>query len=137
MLQALLAGVGFSAAGIPGASLMTSAVLILGIIQIGPTVLIAPVIIWSWMSMDAKTALLFTLYMIPVSLLDNVLRPIVMARGLATPMVVIILGVIGGAISFGITGLFLGPITLAVIWELLAAWINQRNGVEVVSADTN
>jgi predicted PurR-regulated permease PerM len=60
-----------------------------------------------------------------------------MARGLATPMVVIILGVIGGAISFGITGLFLGPITLAVIWELLAAWINQRNGVEVVSADTN
>ena len=52
-------------------------------------------------------------------------------------MVVIILGVIGGAISFGITGLFLGPITLAVIWELLAAWINQSNGVEVVSADTN
>ncbi len=124
-------------AGIPGASLMTSAVLILGIIQIGPTVLIAPVIIWSWMSMDAATALLFTLYMIPVALLDNVLRPIVMARGLETPMVVIILGVIGGALSFGITGLFLGPITLAVIWELLAAWINQSNGVEVVSADTN
>jgi predicted PurR-regulated permease PerM len=137
ILQALLAGVGFTAAGIPGASLMTSAVLILGIIQIGPTVLILPVIIWSWMSMDATTALLFTLYMIPVNLLDNVLRPIVMARGLATPMVVIIIGVIGGAISFGITGLFLGPITLAVIWELLAAWINQSNGVEVVSPDTN
>jgi predicted PurR-regulated permease PerM len=130
MLQALLAGVGFSVAGIPGASLMTSAVLVLGIIQVGPSVLIVPVIIWCWMSMDTTTALLFTVYMIPVSLLDNVLRPIVMARGLATPMIVIAVGVIGGAISFGITGLFLGPITLAVIWELLAAWINQSNGGE-------
>jgi len=128
MLQALLAGVGFSVAGIPGASLMTSAVLILGIIQIGPTVLILPVIIWCWMSMDTTTALLFTIYMIPVNLLDNVLRPIVMGRGLATPMVVILIGVVGGAISFGITGLFLGPITLAVIWELMAAWINQSDG---------
>ena len=80
--------------------------------------LIVPVIIWCWMSMDTTTALLFTIYMIPVNLLDNVLRPIVMARGLATPMVVIFIGVIGGALSFGITGLFLGPITLAVIWEL-------------------
>ena len=80
--------------------------------------------------MDTTTALLFTIYMIPVNLLDNVLRPIVMARGLATPMIVIVVGVIGGAISFGITGLFLGPITLAVIWELLAAWINQSNGGE-------
>ncbi len=130
MLQALLAGVGFSVAGIPGASLMTSAVLILGMIQVGPTVLIVPVIIWCWMSKDTTTALLFTVYMIPVSLLDNVLRPIVMARGLATPMIVIAVGVIGGALSFGITGLFLGPITLAVIWELLAAWINQSNGGE-------
>ena len=132
LLQALLAGVGFSVAGIPGASLMTSAVLVLGIIQIGPSVLIIPVIIWCWMSMDTTTALLFTIYMIPVNLLDNVLRPIVMGRGLATPMVVILVGVVGGAISFGITGLFLGPITLAVIWELMAAWINQSDGGEAV-----
>ena len=78
--------------------------------------------------MDTTTALLFTVYMIPVNLLDNVLRPIVMGRGLATPMVVILIGVIGGALSFGITGLFLGPITLAVIWELMAAWIEQSDG---------
>jgi predicted PurR-regulated permease PerM len=84
-------------------------------------------------SMDTTTALLFTIYMIPVNLLDNVLRPIVMGRGLATPMVVILVGVVGGAISFGITGLFLGPITLAVIWELMAAWINQSDGGETVS----
>jgi len=125
-LQAILAGVGLMAAGIPGASLITSAVLILGIIQIGPSVVLIPVIIWSWFAMETTTALLFSIYMIPVNLLDNVLRPLVMARGLDTPTLIILFGVIGGTISYGITGLFLGPIVLAVIWELLMAWIRER-----------
>ena len=121
-----LAGLGLMVAGVPGASLITSAVLILGIIQIGPSIVLVPLIIWSWMVMETTTALLFTLYMIPVSLLDNVLRPLVMGRGLQTPILVILIGVIGGTISFGITGLFLGPIILAVIWELLVAWIREH-----------
>ena len=124
-LQALLAGVGLIVAGIPGASLVTSAVLILGIIQLGPSIVLIPVIIWSWTAMDTTAALLFTAYMIPVNLLDNVLRPLVMGRGLRTPTLVILIGVIGGTISYGITGLFLGPIVLAVIWELLSAWIGE------------
>lgn len=126
VLQAFFAGLGFMAAGIPGASLITSAVLILGIIQIGPSIVIIPLIIWSWTAMETTTALLFTAYMIPVNLLDNILRPLVMARGLDTPMLIILIGVIGGTISYGITGLFLGPIVLAVIWELLVAWIRER-----------
>jgi len=73
--------------------------------------------------------LLFTVYMIPVGLLDNILRPLVMARGLETPTLIILIGVIGGTISYGITGLFLGPIVLAVIWELLVAWIRERESV--------
>jgi predicted PurR-regulated permease PerM len=76
--------------------------------------------------METTTALLFTAYMIPVNLLDNVLRPLVMGRGLDTPIVVILIGVIGGTLSLGLTGLFLGPIILAVIWELLVAWIRER-----------
>jgi predicted PurR-regulated permease PerM len=124
-LQAFFAGVGFVTAGVPAASLLTSAVLVLGIIQIGPSIVIIPLIIWSWIALETTTALLFTLYMIPVSLLDNILRPLVMARGLDTPMLVILLGVIGGTISYGITGLFLGPIILAVIWALLTAWIKE------------
>ena len=114
------------AAGIPGASLITSAVLILGIIQVGPAIVLIPLIIWSWTAMETTTALLFTAYMIPVSLLDNILRPLVMGRGLDTPMLIILIGVFGGTISYGITGLFLGPIVLAVIWELLVAWIRER-----------
>jgi predicted PurR-regulated permease PerM len=125
-LQAFLAGVGLVAAGIPGASLITSAVLILGIIQIGPSVVLIPVVIWSWIAMDPTTAVLITIYLIPVSLLDNILRPLVMARGLDTPMLIILIGVLGGTVSYGITGLFLGPIVLAVIWELVVAWTRER-----------
>ena len=125
-LQAFFAGLGLMVAGIPGASLITSAVLILGIIQIGPSIVLIPLIIWSWTVMETATALLFTAYMIPVNLMDNALRPVVMGRGLQTPTLVILIGVIGGTISYGITGLFLGPIILAVIWELLVAWTRER-----------
>lgn len=126
VLQALLAGIGLIVAGIPQASLIAFAVLVLGIIQIGPSIVIIPVIIWSWTFMDTKAALLFTAYMVPVNLLDNLLRPIVMGRGLKTPMLVILIGVIGGTLAYGITGLFLGPIVLAVIWELFVGWIEER-----------
>jgi predicted PurR-regulated permease PerM len=126
VLQALLAGIGLMVAGIPQASLITFAVLVLGIIQIGPSIVIIPVIIWSWTFMDTKSALLFTAYMVPVNLLDNLLRPLVMGRGLKTPMLVILIGVIGGTLAYGITGLFLGPIILAVIWELFVSWIEDE-----------
>ena len=126
VLQALLAGIGLMVAGIPQASLITFAVLVLGIIQIGPSIVIIPVIIWSWTFMDTKSALLFTAYMVPVNLLDNLLRPLVMGRGLKTPMLVILFGVIGGTLAYGITGLFLGPIILAVIWELFVSWIDEE-----------
>jgi predicted PurR-regulated permease PerM len=94
--------------------------------QIGPSIVLIPLIIWSWMTMETTMALLFTAYMIPVSLLDNILRPLVFGRGLDTPMLVILIGVVGGTISYGITGLFLGPIVLAVLWDLLSAWIKEH-----------
>ena len=71
--------------------------------------------------MGTIPALLFTAYMVPINLLDNLLRPIVMGRGLKTPILVILIGVIGGTLAYGITGLFLGPIVLAVIWELFVS----------------
>jgi predicted PurR-regulated permease PerM len=124
-LQSLLAGIGFTLAGIPGASVLTSLSLVLAILQIGPSPIILPSIVWAWSAQDTTSALLFTIYMLVVNFSDNVLRPLVMARGLSTPMLVILVGVIGGAMSYGITGLFLGPIVLATIWELLVAWVDQ------------
>jgi len=129
VLQALLAGIGLMVAGIPQASLIAFAVLICGIIQIGPSIILIPVIIWSWTVMGTTSALLFTAYMVPVNLIDNFLRPIIMGRGLKTPMLVILIGVIGGTLAYGITGLFLGPIVLAVIWELLVAWTQEPDAV--------
>jgi predicted PurR-regulated permease PerM len=134
LLQALLAGVGLVAAGVPGASLIAFGVLILGIIQIGPTVLLIPVIIWSWMTMETSTALILTAYIIPVNLIDNVLKPIIFARGLKTPMLVIIVGVIGGTLSNGIIGLFVGPIVLAVSWDLLVAFVRETDAGSVSKA---
>jgi predicted PurR-regulated permease PerM len=128
-LQAFLVGLGLIVAGVPGTSLITSAVLVLGIIQIGPSIVMIPLIIWSWFAMETTAALLFTAYMLPVNLLDNILRPFVMGRGLQTPMLVILIGVIGGTLSHGITGLFLGPIILAVIWELLVTWVKDSDHV--------
>jgi predicted PurR-regulated permease PerM len=124
-LQALLSGPALILAGVPGSSLLTSAVLILGIIQVGPSIVLLPLVVWSWFVMEPSKALLFTCYLVPVGLLDNVLRPLVMARGLRTPMPVILVGVLGGTLSAGITGLFLGPIVLAVIWELLLPWLHD------------
>lgn len=125
VLQAMLAALGLAVAGVPAASLITSAVLVLAIIQIGPAIVLIPVVIWSWFAMDTTAALLFTAYMVPVNLIDNVLRPMVLGRGLKTPMPVILLGVVGGTFAYGIAGLFLGPIVLAVIWELLIAWTSE------------
>ena len=124
-LQALLAGPALIVAGVPSASLFTSAVLILGIIQVGPSILLLPLVVWSWFVMEPTKAVLLTCYLVPVSLLDTFLRPVVMARGLSTPMPVILLGVLGGTLSAGIIGLFLGPIVLAVIWELVISWLRE------------
>ncbi len=109
-------------AGIPGASLLTSAVLILGIVQIGASIIMIPLIIWSWIAMETTSALLFTAYMIPVSLMDNILKPLVMGRGLNTPMLVILIGVIGRCPLLRDHRVVSGSDRSAVIWELLVAW---------------
>jgi predicted PurR-regulated permease PerM len=133
-LQAFLGGAGFLAAGIPAASVLAFVAMLLGIIQVGPSILFLPIILWSWTVMETTHALLFTAYMVPVGLIDNVLRPFVMARGLATPMPVIMVGVIGGTIAFGIVGLFFGPIVLAVAWAVMVAWVG---GEDVVAGETH
>jgi predicted PurR-regulated permease PerM len=126
MLQALLAGIGLLFAGVPAAGLFSFLVLVLGIIQVGPSIVLVPLIVWSWFAMDTTQAVLFTLYMVPVNLLDNVLRPLVMAKGLRTPMPVILVGVIGGTLAHGIIGLFVGPIVLSIAWQLLVIWTRKE-----------
>ncbi len=122
-LQTLLLGIGFIVAGIPLAGLLTLLCLILAIIQIGPGIIVILSIVYAWSEMSTLTAVLFTAYMIPAALVDNVLRPIVMSRGLPVPMVVIFLGVMGGTLAHGLIGLFIGPVILAFGYDLARAWV--------------
>ena len=122
LLQALLVGVGLIIAGIPAAGVLSLCALILGILQIGVMVVVVPILIGAWMKMSTAAALILTLYLIPVGFLDTILRPIVMAHGLKTPMLVILIGVLGGVLVHGMIGVFVGPVVLAIAWELLAAW---------------
>ncbi|MGH6739690.1 MAG: AI-2E family transporter [Bradyrhizobium sp.] len=122
VLQSLLAGIGLKIAGVPHAGVLAFAILVLGIVQIGALPILLPVIIWAWSVKDVGTAVLITIYLVLVGLSDNALRPLLMGRGLSTPVLVIFMGVLGGTLAHGIIGLFVGPIILAVAWELLMAW---------------
>ena len=122
VLQSLLAGVGLKIAGVPHAGVLAFAILVLAIVQIGAAPVLLPVAIWAWMVKDPSVAALITVYLVLVGLVDNVLKPLLMGRGLSTPVLVIFVGVLGGTLAHGIVGLFVGPIILAVAWELLMAW---------------
>jgi predicted PurR-regulated permease PerM len=140
VLQSLLAGIGLKIAGVPNAGLLAFAILVLGIVQIGSAPVLIPVIIWVWTARDVGAALLITIYLTLVGLSDNVLKPMLMGRGLSTPTLVIFIGVMGGTLAHGIVGLFVGPIVLAVAWELLMAWSHEEAavpaspGVEVIKS---
>lgn len=123
LLQSALLGIGMLVAGVPFAGAITFVCLVLAIVQVGPNIVMIPVIIWMWVDHPALVAALFTAYTVPLLLLDNVLRPILMARGLQTPMAVILAGVICGTLAGGLIGLFVGPVVLAVFYDLVTAWI--------------
>jgi predicted PurR-regulated permease PerM len=123
LLQSILLGMGMLVAGVPAAGLFAIGCLFLGIIQVGPAILVIITLVWAWMELSTLSAVIFTVYMIPMMLLDNFLKPVVMSRGLSTPMLVIFIGVVGGTLTHGIIGLFVGPIVLAVAYELTVFWV--------------
>ena len=134
-IQTLLIGIGLIVAGIPAAGLLTLLCLALTIIQIGPGLVVLPTLIFAWLTMNTLVALLLTIWMIPATLIDNFLKPILMARGLPVPMLVIFIGVFGGTIAHGIIGLFIGPVILALGYELIRAWINADLSTVSIPAD--
>lgn len=122
LLQALLSGMAFLAIEMPAAGLLAFLVLLFSAIQIGPLIVVVPVIGYVFWTVDLLPAILFTAWIIPVSFLDTALKPILVSRGLDTPMIVIFVGVIGGTLSFGIVGLFVGPVALGIGYKLIVEW---------------
>ncbi len=125
LLQSVIGGFAMAFAGVPFASLLAVAILVLGIVQIGSLIIVVPLIVWSWFNLTTGGALAFTICMAMVSVIDNLLKPFVMTRGLSTPMLVTLIGVIGGVLTYGVAGLFVGPVVLAVAWDLADAWIHD------------
>jgi predicted PurR-regulated permease PerM len=123
LVQSVAAGIGLAIVGIPYAAVLTAITLILCIAQLGPFLVLAPVVVWLYWSGDAVWGTVLLVWTVLVGALDNVLRPMLIRRGADLPMLLIFAGVIGGLISFGIIGLFIGPVILAVTYRLIEAWI--------------
>ena len=126
LIQSLLAGAGFLAAGVPGAGLWVLLCLLLAIVQLPPGLVLIPVAIYVLSTAGTVTGVLFLIWSIFVSILDNFLKPLLLGRGLEVPMLVIFVGAIGGFLASGFLGLFVGSIVLAIGYELLVSWLELR-----------
>ena len=123
-IQMLLIGVGFAVMGVPAAGLLSLAVLLFGIVQLPATLVTLPVILYVFATQGATVAtIVFAIYVFVAGLVDNVLKPLLLGRGVAVPMPVVLVGALGGMITNGIIGLFIGPVVLAVGYELFWQWV--------------
>ena len=125
LVQALLAGAGLWFAGVPHPGILTAAAFILGIAQLGPMPVLLPAVGWLYWTGNTGWAMALFIYSVPVAALDNVVRPILIRRGVQLPLLLIIAGVIGGLISFGVVGLFVGPVLLAATYTLAVDWVKR------------
>jgi predicted PurR-regulated permease PerM len=134
IIQGLMAGVGFFVAGVPGAGIWAFLCMFLAIIQIGIAPVAIPVIIYMFNSASTLTAGLLTIWLILVMLSDNLLKPVLLGRGAPVPMLVIFLGSIGGFISMGFIGLFVGAVILSLGFKLFQAWLKSNSNLEATTA---
>jgi predicted PurR-regulated permease PerM len=128
MLQGVLAGLGFMVAGVPGAVLLGFLTFVLAVIPGGPILVAAPAIFWLYHRGSVAWAVSLLVWVVIVGNLDSVVRPLLISRGGGTtPLILVVLGVLGGAMAFGLIGLFLGPTLLAVGYSLFDEWSSSTH----------
>ena len=125
IIQAALCGLGLFVMGIPGAPIWTAMILLLAVTQLPPLIVVGPIIVYAFTAYDTTPAIIFTVWMLVAGFSDNVLKPLLMGRGLDIPMPVILLGAIGGMIALGIIGLFAGAVVLSIWYKLFYIWLEQ------------
>jgi predicted PurR-regulated permease PerM len=123
LIQAVLAGIGLAVTGVPFAGLLTAAIVMLTIAQIGPLPILVPAVAWLYWTGDIPRAAGLLVWTVIVTGIDNVIRPFLIKRGADLPLLLIFAGVIGGMFGFGIIGIFIGPVILAVSYTLLLDWM--------------
>ena len=135
-IQAMLAGLGMMFAGVPAAGLLALVILVLGIAQLPPLLVLLPVMIYLFSGDSTTVAIVFSIWGILVSFSDVVLKPLLLGRGVDAPMLVILLGAIGGMITSGIVGLFIGAVILAIGYKLFQAWVEKDEPGTEAEAET-
>jgi predicted PurR-regulated permease PerM len=124
LIQSLFAALGFVVVRLPGAGLWAFLFLIAAVLQVGSLALI-PAVVYVFATTSTATAVAFLIWCIVVALMDNILKPLLLGRGVPVPIVVVFLGAIGGFLAIGIIGLFVGPIVLSVGYKLFLAWLDE------------
>lgn len=125
LVQSMIAGIGLWLAGVPRAGLLLAIIFVLCIAQLGPLPVLIPAVVWLFWTDNIVWGSVLVVFTVIVAVADNVLKPILIRRGVDLPMLLIIAGVIGGLIGFGIVGLFIGPVLLAVTYTLLVSWVTE------------
>lgn len=125
LVQSLLGGIGLAIAGVPFATILTALMFMLCIAQLGPTLVLAPAVVWLYWSGDTGWGTFLLVWTVIVGTMDNFLRPLLIKQGADLPLLLILAGVIGGLLAFGLVGIFVGPVVLAVAYTLLEAWLGD------------
>lgn len=125
LVQSVISGIGLWLAGVPRPGLLLAAVFILCIAQLGPLPVLVPAVVWLFWTDNAVWGGVLIVFTVIVAIADNVLKPVLIRRGVDLPILLIVAGVIGGLIGFGVVGLFIGPVLLAVTYTLLQSWIRE------------
>jgi predicted PurR-regulated permease PerM len=125
LVQSLIAGVGLWLAGVPRPGLLLAVIFVFSVAQLGPVPVLIPAIIWLFWKGSAVWGIVLIVFTVIVAVVDNVLKPVLIRRGVDLPLLLIVAGVVGGMIGFGIIGLFIGPVLLAVTYTLLESWIKE------------
>jgi predicted PurR-regulated permease PerM len=127
LAQGVLAGIGFLIAGVPGAALLGLATFLLSVVPVGPPLIWIPAALWLFVHGSTGWAIFMGLWgLLVVSMVDNVLKPMIISHGSNLPFMLVFLGVLGGAAAFGFVGIFLGPTLLAVGYRVINEWVERE-----------
>ena len=129
LVQALAGGIGLAIVGVPFAVILTAVMFLSATVQVGVAPVLLPAVAWLYWTGSAASGtvlLVWTMLVIPI---DNILRPILIKYGVDLPMLLVIAGVIGGLLAFGLIGIFVGPVVLAVAYTLFTAWIDEDGSI--------
>jgi predicted PurR-regulated permease PerM len=136
LIQTGLGGIGLAVTGVPAAGLLTAVIFMLCLAQVGPALVLIPLVIWLYAKGEALWGTVLLVFTIPTLTIDNIIRPLFIKKGAQLPLIMVFAGVIGGLIAFGIVGLFIGPVVLAVTYTLLKAWVSDGSKEDSAAAES-